>query len=197
MADIKYLWINRARFSFNNLLMYRAWAKRIVSLPELIRRNLNRSRLTCKGSTIHCTAEIGMVKINGNKNNLFIGSDSFLGTVTISLFEKVIIGNKVCINDGVQILTGSHDVSDPEWKHIKREIKIDDYVWIATNAIILPGVHIGRGAVIGAGAVVSKNVLAGSIVAGNPARPVSGSRTEKLSYNPCEFLAANRAWLIG
>ena len=58
-------------------------------------------------------------------------------------------------------------------------------------------VRIGRGAVVGARAVVSKSVPPGAIVVGNPARPVPKSRCEEFSYNPCEFLAANRAWLLG
>ena len=74
---------------------------------------------------------------------------------------------------------------------------IEDYAWIGTGAMILPGVCIGRGAVFGAGAVVSKSVAPGAIVVGNPAKPISKSRCEIFDYNPCEFLAANRAWLVG
>ena len=51
--------------------------------------------------------------------------------------------------------------------------------------------------VIGARAVVSKSVEAGAIVVGNPAKPVNRIRCNELNYNPCEFLAANRAWLVG
>jgi maltose O-acetyltransferase len=45
--------------------------------------------------------------------------------------------------------------------------------------------------------VVAKSVAPGSIVVGNPARPLNKQRTEKFDYNPCEFLAANEAWLKG
>ena len=62
--------------------------------------------------------------------------------------------------------------------------------------MILPGVYLGRGAVVGAGAVVSKSVTPDSIVIGNPAKPINKVRTQVLGYNPCEFLAANRAWLV-
>ena len=103
----------------------------------------------------------------------------------------------MCINDGVQLLTASHSVTDPMWEHKKSPIIIAEYAWIATNAIILPGVRIGRGAVVGAGAVVSKSVGDYEIVVGNPASTISKKRTENLNYNPCEFLAGNRAWLIG
>lgn len=196
MATMAYLWQHRTISSIYRIQFYRMWAKRILCMPELIRRNLRRSYLVSKGAIIDVCAEIGEVNITGAKVNLKIGAFSFLGKVHIALHDKVIIGNNVCINDGVQLLTASHDVMDPKWNHIIAEIIIEDYVWIATNAIILPGVHIGKGSVVGAGAVVSKDVLSGQIVAGNPAKPISKKRCEELNYNPCEFLAGNKAWLI-
>lgn len=197
MASLSYLWQHRAKFPLNSKAFYRAWGKRLLSYGELRLRNHNRSILTAAGSRIHETAEIGQVIVEGNKKYLTIGSFSFLGKVTIDLHCAVNIGERVCINDGVRILSASHDVLDPQWRHIKAEIFIEDYAWIGTGALILPGVCIGRGAVVGAGAVVSKSVAPGLIVVGNPAKPISKSRCEKLDYNPCEFLAANRAWLIG
>lgn len=166
-------------------------------MPELLSRNSRRSSLVHKGAHIDETAEIGLVKAEGDKAFLSIGKFSFLGRVYIALHTEVTIGERVCINDGVEILTASHDVSDPHWNHIKKKVMIEDYAWIGTGAMILPGVHIGRGAVVAARAVVSKPVPAGSIVAGNPAQPLSKQRVQHLDYNPCEFLAANRAWLIG
>ncbi|GAT63252.1 acyltransferase [Paludibacter jiangxiensis] len=197
MATLTYLWNNRARYPFSSVLFYRAWAKRILCLPELIKRNQRRSGLVRKGASIHPTAEIGETVVDGHKSKLSIGAFSFVGKVRIALHEKVIIGDKVCINDGVQILTASHDISDPDWSSIKAQIIIEDYAWIATNAILLPGVTIGKGAVVGAGAVVSKSIAPGEIVVGNPAKSIQKKRTEDLRYNPCEFLAGNRAWLIG
>lgn len=197
MASLHYLWTNRAKFSINSVKFYRAWAKRILSFPELVTRNKNRRKLTKQGATIHELAEIGEANIGGPKRYLSIDALSFIGRVEIALHCSVSIGKCVCINDGVQILSASHDVSDPKWNHVRAEIIIDDYVWIGTNAMILPGVHLGRGAVVGAGAVVSKSVAAGAIVVGNPARPTSKIRSSVLDYNPCEFLVANRAWLLG
>ena len=197
MASFNYLWKNRAQFPIGSTRFYRAWGKRLFSLAELARRNRSRSRLVKQGATITQTAEIGQADIEGRIKLLSIGEESFLGRVKIALHDEVIIGNRVCINDGVEILTASHDVYDPEWKHVKNKIIIEDYAWIGTGAMILPGVVIGKGAVVGARAVVSKSVLPGNIVVGNPARPITKKRTEELNYNPCEFLAANRAWLIG
>ena len=96
-----------------------------------------------------------------------------------------------------KVLTPSHDVYDSRWKHANCKIMIENYVWIRTSAMILPGFVIGRGAVIGARAVVSKSVPTANIVVGNPARSIAKTRPTNLNYNPCEFLAANRAWVFG
>jgi len=195
MASLRYLWKNRVKFKLLSKSFFISWAKRLLTFPELIKNNRRRKKLTNNGATIDETAEIGMVNINGRKDNLAIGDFSTLGKVEIALHDKVTIGKYVCINDGVIILSASHDVSDPLWRHKKAPISIGDYAWIATNAIILPGVTIGRGAVVGAGAVVSKNVNDYTIVIGNPAKEIDKKRTEDLKYNPCEFLATNNAWL--
>lgn len=197
MASLHYLWKNRAKFPLKSINFYRAWAKRLFSIKELLRRNYRRSILIKQGAFIHDLAEIGLVTIEGPKKRLSVGSLSFLGRVKIALHDEVSIGERVCINDGVEILTASHDVLDPTWKHVKAKVIIDDYVWIGTGAMILPGVHLGRGAVVGARAIVSKSVAQYAIVVGNPAKPISKTRPLVLDYNPCEFLAANRAWLLG
>jgi acetyltransferase-like isoleucine patch superfamily enzyme len=197
MASIHFLWTHRAKFTIGSVNFYKAWAKRFLTLKALIRRNLYRKKLSKQGAMIDERAEVGEIRAEGNKRNLTIGKFTFIGNVYIALHDRVEIGERVCINDGVEILTASHNVYDPEWKHVKGKIVIEDYAWIGTGAMILPGVHIGYGAVIGARAVVSKSVPSRAIVVGNPAKPTNKSRAENLNYNPCDFLAANRAWLIG
>ena len=195
MASLKYLWNNRVKFQLFSKPFFISWAKRLLTFSELIENNKRRKKLINDGAIISETAEIGIVNINGKKENLSIDDFSTLGRVEIALHDKVSIGKYVCINDGVVILSASHDVSDSLWRHKKAPISIGDYAWIATNAIILPGVSIGKGAVVGAGAVVSKNVNDYSIVTGNPAKEIEKKRIDVLNYNPCEFLATNNAWL--
>jgi acetyltransferase-like isoleucine patch superfamily enzyme len=195
MAGLKYLWLHRSKNKFLSKAFIVSWAKRVLTLNELLTNNKRRKKLINKGANISETAEIGIVNIGGNKSNLTVGDFSCLGRVEIALHDKVSIGSYVCINDGVIILSASHDVSDPLWQHKKSPISIGDYAWIATNAILLPGVKIGRGAIVGAGAVVSKDVEDYCIVIGNPAHAIHKKRTEILNYNPCEFLAGNNAWL--
>ncbi|QDK78673.1 acyltransferase [Spirosoma sp. KCTC 42546] len=197
MASFSYLWRHRAKFPITSTNFYRAWAKRLLSIDDLLIRNCRRFLFEQKGAFIDERAELGNVLIEGPKNLLSIDQSSLLGRVYIALHDQVQIGKYVCINDGVEILTASHDISDPKWRHLKGKITIDDYAWIGTGAMILPGVHIGRGAVVGARSVVSKSIEPYSIVVGNPARPTKKNRCTEFDYNPCEFLAANRAWLVG
>ena len=92
------------------------------------------------------------------------------------------IGSNASISNEVIILTADHDMDSPDFVGRTRSVKIDDYAWIGTRAMILPGVTIGRGAVVAAGAVVTKSVEPFSVVAGLPARPVR-SRGQDLRYN--------------
>ncbi len=105
--------------------------------------------------------------------NIYIGDDVFVNvSCTILDCNEVQIGNHVMIGPMVQIYTPAHDLQAElriQGLEIARPIVIQDNVWIGGGAIILPGVRIGRNAVIGAGAVVRRRVPADAIVAGNPA----------------------------
>jgi maltose O-acetyltransferase len=197
MASLKYLWLNRRKVDFRDKQFFVIWAKRLLSLKDVISRDVRRKRLIRGGATISSTAEVGVAQFDGKLTHLIVGDNSFIGRAKIALLDEVIIGKNVCINDGVVVLTASHDLNDPHWQHKKAAVQIDDYAWIATEALLLPGVHIGRGAVVGARAVVSKDVAPYTIVTGNPAKPIPKNRTSTLAYNPTEFLAADVAWLKG
>jgi maltose O-acetyltransferase len=92
------------------------------------------------------------------------------------------IGNHVSISAEVCILTAEHDVHAPDFIGVKAAVAIGDYVFIGTRAMILPGVTLGEGSVVAAGAVVTKDVEPYSIVAGIPARKI-GNRQSELSYS--------------
>jgi len=90
---------------------------------------------------------------------------------------SIIIGNHVMIGPDVVIVTANHkhdDITRPMMGQgfERAPVIIEDDVWIGWRAIILPGVRIGRSSIIGAGAVVAKDVPPFSIVVGNPARVV-------------------------
>jgi acetyltransferase-like isoleucine patch superfamily enzyme len=82
---------------------------------------------------------------------------------------------------GVWIWTLEHDPQDPNYAAVGGAVIIEDFVWISCRAIILPGVTVGEGAVVAAGAVVTKDVEPFSIVGGVPAK-VIGVRNRNLTY---------------
>jgi len=108
---------------------------------------------------------------------LTLGSWSFLGRgVEVDCQGSINIGEHVLISPGCFITDHNHGII--EGKRIDQQactvgdIRIEDDVWVGANAVILPAVTIGRGAVVGAGAVVSHDVAANTIVAGVPARVI-------------------------
>lgn len=116
--------------------------------------------------------------------NIEIGDNSGIGiNAQLNTGGGIIIGKNVMMGPDVVILTQDHkhdDVTKPmiEQGYEKASVIIEDDVWIGIRAIILAGVRIGRSSIIGAGAVVTKDVLPFSIVGGNPARVIKqrGSR---------------------
>jgi maltose O-acetyltransferase len=109
--------------------------------------------------------------------NISLGSGVFLNFNCVVVdVVGVSIGDRTQIGPGVQILTADHP-RDPAERltglEFGRPIAIGGNVWIGGAAILLPGVTIGDDAIIGAGAVVTRDVAAGATVAGNPARSVS------------------------
>lgn len=79
------------------------------------------------------------------------------------------IGSRVVVSFGSVLCTATHDYRRADFPLTGRSITVESDVWIAAQAFIAPGVTIGRGAVVGARAFVSKNVEPWSIVSGNPA----------------------------
>jgi acetyltransferase-like isoleucine patch superfamily enzyme len=107
--------------------------------------------------------------------NIEIGSNAKINRgVFITATDKIKIGNDVLIGPYSVINSGNHNYSNPDIPirlqgHITKPIIIDDDVWIGANSTILAGVKIGNGAVIGAGAVVTKDVAPYTVVGGVPA----------------------------
>lgn len=82
------------------------------------------------------------------------------------------IGNNVSIAGEVRIYTMQHDIDDPGFREVEGDVLIDDYVVIGTRVTILPGVRIGKGAVVASGAVVTHDVEPYSVVGGVPAKHI-------------------------
>jgi len=91
------------------------------------------------------------------------------------------IGNNVSISEGTQILTLEHDPNSPDFGWRGASVAIGDRVFLGARATILPGITVGEGAVVAAGAVVTHDVEPYTIVGGVPARLI-GERRRDLSY---------------
>lgn len=113
--------------------------------------------------------------------NVTIGDWSALGDdVFIYSLGPVVLEEGVTVSYRSHICAGTHDLTAPDLPLIKAPVTIAAGVWIGTEAFIGPGVHIDRDAVVGARAVVVKNVGARDIVAGNPARVVGRREIREL-----------------
>jgi maltose O-acetyltransferase len=173
---------------------FKVWGKRLFTFPSLLAILWRGWQWQRRGVTLGMMA--GMVECEvGGRHPLKIGDFSFVGRATIQLHASVTIGNNVVINDGVTILTGTHDVNDKHFQLVAKPVVIGNYAWICTGAMILPGVVIGEGAVVAAGAVVSRDVPAYHVVAGNPAKVVRTNRSQKLDYKPNLLRACYEAWV--
>lgn len=108
------------------------------------------------------------------KENIEIGDDVSTNTFVHIWGQGVVkIGNRVMIATHTIITSLTHNYNLENMRYapsIAKEVIIDDDVWIGLGAIIMPGVKIGKGAVIGAGSVVTKDIPAYAIVYGIPAK---------------------------
>ena len=119
-------------------------------------------------------------------SNCIIGFNCFLGGE-----GGIQIGNNVNLASFCTILGGYHDIDDPTFRSILNPVIIEDYAWIATRATITGGVRIGRGAVVAAGAVVTRDVPPFHVVGGVPAKKIRERNPEacvyELNYQPWFF----------
>ncbi len=112
-----------------------------------------------------------------------IGCNSIVNrNCTLDFRGPVTIGDNVSISPEVAIITTQHKWREPGFPLDIRPVVIEDHVWIGMRAILLPGTHVGRGAVVAAGAVASGDIPPMSVVAGIPARVVASRPPAALEY---------------
>lgn len=116
------------------------------------------------------------------KKNFKIGNNSIINQkCRLDNRGGITIGDNVSISAEVCILTADHDLQSCDFAGRTRSVTIEDYVFIGTRAMILPGITLGKGCAVAAGAVVTKSVAPFVIVAGVPAKPI-GKRQTDLQY---------------
>jgi acetyltransferase-like isoleucine patch superfamily enzyme len=108
--------------------------------------------------------------------SIIVGDGVFIGRgCEFNIRKKITVGHGSAIASGCKFIDHDHGITGEridETPGTEAEIVIGDYVWLGCNVVVLKGVTIGSSAVVGAGAVVTKNVPAGEIWAGVPARKV-------------------------
>lgn len=136
-----------------------------------------------KGAVIHMWANFFQ------PSNIAVGDDTIIGGhVFLDGRAPIRIGNHVDIASEVMIYNSEHDLQKEDFSAREEPVEIADYVFIGPRVIILPGVKIGRGAVVAAGAVVTKDVPEFAIVGGVPAKVIG----ERKNRNPQYFLGRAR-----
>ena len=175
--------IVRIRFALSKISWKKGW--RFFGLPCILKhrrsmmlfgdylqlRSTNLSNpLGVNHPVIICTWQAGA--------RLFIGNNFAMTGGSIVTAENIVIGNNVSVGANTTITDTDFHPLHPEERSLHPQaaviapVVIEDDVFIGMNSIILKGVHIGRGSVIGAGSVVTKDIPPGVIAAGNPARVV-------------------------
>lgn len=110
---------------------------------------------------------------------LRVGDQAWIGeAVWIDNLADVQIGSHAVVSQGAYVCTGSHDWSKASFDLQVRPVVIADQAWVCARAVVAPGTNVGRGAVVGLGAIVSGTLSAWTIYRGNPAQPTG---TRKMS----------------
>lgn len=127
------------------------------------------------GANVRSWVKVQYYRLMGIKigENCWISSDARVDVRR----GKITIGNKVNISGGAYIL--GHAAYQPKFKD-GQATTLEDNVIIFVNAVVLPGVTVGRNSIVGAGSVVGKNVPPNVIVMGNPARVVKHLEEKKI-----------------
>jgi maltose O-acetyltransferase len=129
------------------------------------------------GSTIHVGAKFYAPR------GVSIGKGTLVGDhAVLDGRAKLTIGHHVDIASQVMIYNSEHDLNSEDFQPVDAAVSIGDYVFIGPRAIILPGVSIGRGAVVAAGAVVTKDVSERAIVGGVPAKVIGERQVNDFHY---------------
>lgn len=131
-----------------------------------------------KGSTLHMFASFY------KPSNIAIGKDTIIGEwAVLDGRAPLVIGDHVDIASNVMIYNAEHNIHTQDFTKAELgKVEIKDYVFIGPRAVILPNVTIGRGAVIAAGAVVTKDVADLTIVGGVPAKEIGKRDESSLNY---------------
>ena len=143
---------------------------------QLVDHTIERRKLASLGPDCYIPASTSM----RHAERIHLGTRVIIGPhnrLWASSNATISVGDDVLFGPGVTVLTATHVTRDPDSPisqqgAIESNVRIERGAWLGANTVIMPGVEIGVGAVVGAGAIVTRNVAAHTIVAGVPARPL-------------------------
>ena len=134
---------------------------------------INRARVRARIKHLGLYSDISSNVIIKSPKNLVVGFRSSISPNSfIDAGGGIIIGDFVMISHMVSINSVSHQTTPPYHKIVKAKTIIGNYAWIGANSIIMEGIEIGEGAIVAAGAVVTKSVPPWTVVAGVPAKHI-------------------------
>ena len=127
----------------------------------------------------HCNA-FNEIATNIGSQYRSIGNQSFIGERALTYnLGPITIGSRATISQHVHLCAGTHDYTDPSLPLLKPPIVIADQAWVCADTFVGLGVKVGEGAIVGARAVVTKDVEPWAILVGNPAKFVKERQVKK------------------
>lgn len=163
-SAVKY---SRKELFLRVLWSFGKWVFRLSPRPCF---GFRRWLLRCFGASVGAGTNIYPSALIYYPWNLQIGSYSAIGEwALVYSLGKVMIGDRTTVSQRVHLCAGTHDYRKPDMPLLKPPIVIGDEVWVCADAFIGPNVTVGNRAIVGAAAVVMKDVDGEAIVGGNPA----------------------------
>ena len=157
-------------------LLYYPFAKHLPESYSSIHLGQKQLRALCGRLMLaKCGTDVNIERNAVFSRRVTLGDHSGIG-VNAKIYGECHIGRYVMMGEDVTIITRNHAFSRTDIPMMHQgfgedqPVTIDDDVWIGDRVLILPGVHVGRGSIIGAGAVVTKDIPPYVIAGGNPAR---------------------------
>jgi len=169
---------DRFKAVFLEALVYFLWCIGFIPFHHIRRFFYRLSGIKIgKGSSLHMQVSFY------NPLHISVGKDSIIGEKSVLDGRgRLSIGDHVDIASEVMIYNAEHDINDPHFSAEIKPVIVEDYVFIGPRAIILPGVTIKKGAVVAAGAVVTKDVAEYTIIAGIPAKEIGKRKLTDPQY---------------
>ncbi|MBA3924674.1 MAG: colanic acid biosynthesis acetyltransferase WcaF [Nostocaceae cyanobacterium] len=167
---------NQPSFSLKNRLARIAWGIVYVFFFRTSPRPLHFWRsflLRCFGAKLGKNCHVyPKVQIWAPWNLVMADYSGMANDVNCYSIAIISLGKKVVVSQGTYLCTGTHNYEDQNFQLYAKAIYIEDNVWLCAQSFIGPGVTISEGAVIGARAVVTKDMPAWTVCAGNPCKPI-------------------------